>query len=188
MPTPPKPFSVLKSENKSHRTKAELEIRKLAEEQLCTGFKMKEREEVKKNADSHKEFTRINKLLKSIDKNDELFAAVINRYCQMYAECRSFEIERNNFVRRAKDLEEKEELLVEERKEMNYKEFYSLLNELEEKVIALDKQIQAKRKMMFEYEKENLMTIASGLRSIPKKESSETDPLVKALGGERVGS
>ena len=188
MPTPAKPFKVLSTENKSHRTKAELEIRKLAEEQLCTGVKMKERPEVKNNAIAHKEFARINKLLKTIDKNDELFASVINRYCLMYAECKDFEKERNDFVRRAKNLEEKETMLVDETNEMSYTEFYNLLNELESKVIALDKQIQAKRKMMFEYEKENLMTIASGLRSIPKKETTAADPLVNAMKGEKNGN
>lgn len=182
MPTPTKPFRVLATEKKSHRTKAELEARKAAEEKLATGVKMKERPEVKKNPIAHKEYQRISKLLKSIEKNDELFAAVINRYCLMYAECKEFETERESFIKRAKDLEEKETMLIEGREEMTYGEFYGLLNDLEGKVIALDKQVQAKRRALFDYEKENLMTIASGLRSIPKKESANTDDLLNVLG------
>ena len=50
---------------------------------------------------------------------------------------------------------------------------------------AIDKQIQSKRKMLLDIEKENVMTIASALRSIPKKEDKETDkPLLKVLRGE----
>ena len=47
MPTPAKPFKVLLAENKSHRTKAELQLREEGEEALSTKIKMKERKEVK---------------------------------------------------------------------------------------------------------------------------------------------
>ncbi|KNY30200.1 hypothetical protein [Pseudobacteroides cellulosolvens] len=43
MPTPPKPFSVLTNENKSHRTKAELKQREEGEKALATGKALKER-------------------------------------------------------------------------------------------------------------------------------------------------
>ena len=49
MPTPPKPFSVLKSEGKSHRTKKELKLREQGEKALSTGTALKARNEVKKN-------------------------------------------------------------------------------------------------------------------------------------------
>lgn len=180
MPTPPKPFSVISSEKKSHRTKAELEARKKAEELLASGVQMKERADVKSNEIAHKEFRRILKLLKNIQKNDDLFGACINRYCQMYAECKDFEIKREVFFKRAQELENREdEILCNE--EMSMKEYYGLLSELQSQVIALDKQIQAKRKMMFDYEKENLMTVAAGLRSIPKKEPANEDPLKELL-------
>lgn len=180
MGRPPKPFTVITSEKKSHRTKAELESRKKAEESLVTGVKMKVRPEVKADEVAHKEYKRIAKLLRSIDKDDDLFGACINRYCQLFAECKDFEIKREDFARRAQELEEREnEILSNE--EMLVREYYGLLATLQSQVIALDKQIQAKRKMMFDYEKENLMTVAAGLRNIPKKEGSESDPLKELL-------
>ena len=63
MPTPAKPFKVLLAENKSHRTKAELQLREEGEEALSTKIKMKERKEVKQNKVAHKEFKRITELL-----------------------------------------------------------------------------------------------------------------------------
>ena len=80
MPTPPKPFSVLKSEKKSHRTKKELKLREEGEAALATGVAIRERPEVKKNPIAHKEFLRVNKLLKNIGKNDAIYEPVINRY------------------------------------------------------------------------------------------------------------
>lgn len=180
MGRPPKPFTVISSEKKSHRTKAELESRKKAEESLVTGVKMKVRPEVKADEVAHKEYKRIAKLLRSIEKDDDLFGACINRYCQMFAECKDFEIKREDFARRAQELEAREnEILSSE--EMSVREYYSMLATLQSQVIALDKQIQAKRKMMFDYEKENLMTVAAGLRNIPKKENNEADPLKELL-------
>lgn len=60
MPTPPKPFTILKSEKKSHRTQAELKQRKNGEEALATGVALKARPEVKRNRVAHKEFKRLN--------------------------------------------------------------------------------------------------------------------------------
>ena len=99
MPTPAKPVSVLEAEGKSHRTKAELEKRREGENALATGTSLKERPEVKKNEIAHKEFLRLNKLLKSIEKNDAIYEAVINRYCILHAECQDFQNRRNDFLR-----------------------------------------------------------------------------------------
>ena len=95
MPTPPKPFSVLKSEGKSHRTKKELKLREQGEKALSTGTALKVRNEVKKNKIANKEFKRINELLKKIEKNDAIYEAVINRYCLIYAETMEFEEKKN---------------------------------------------------------------------------------------------
>ena len=48
MPTPTKPFSVLKSEGKSHRSKAELKVREQGEKALQTSQKIKPKKEVKR--------------------------------------------------------------------------------------------------------------------------------------------
>ena len=55
---------------------------------------------------------------------------------------------------------------------------------MQKNLISLDKQIQAKRKMLMDIEKENIMTIASSLRSIPKKAEKKKNLLLEALADE----
>ena len=69
---------------------------------------------------------------------------------------------------------------------IDYKlEYAKSLAKMMSSMSTIDKQIQAKRKMLLDIEKENVMTIASALRCVPKKEDRETDnPLLKVLRGE----
>lgn len=189
MPTPPKPFSVLKSEGKSHRTKKELKLREQGEKALSTGTALKARSEVKKNKIANKEFKRINELLKKIEKNDAIYEAVINRYCLIYAECIDFEDKKNKLYELVEKLEkqfeesveylEKEDLAKETRK------FARSISEILGAIVELDKQLQPKRKMLLDIEKENVMTIASALRVIPKKleNDSAKETILKVLNG-----
>lgn len=180
MPTPPKPFTVLSSEKKSHRTKAELKQRKQGEDALATGVALKERSEVRSNPVAHKEFHRLNKLLKSISKNDAIYEAIINRYCLMTAECKDFEEKRESFYRDIQELtSDKGRLIASE--EISLSQYYKMKNNMQTTIINLDKQIQAKRKMLLDIEKENIMTIAAALRSIPKKEDKPANKLLEAL-------
>ena len=180
MPTPAKPFVVLVNEKKSHRTKSELKMREEGEKALSTDFKIKERKEVKQNKVAHREFQRIIKLLENINKNDAIYEAVINRYCLIQAECLDFEVKREKFYNDMSKLEDKYN-----EDEMSLSEYYSLINDMQKNIVNLDKQIQSKRKMLLDIEKENVMTIASALRSIPKKEDkSSENPLLKVLRGE----
>ena len=180
MPTPPKPFTVLVNEKKSHRTKAELKMREEGEKSLSTDIEIKERKEVKQNKFAHKEFQRIIKLLENINKNDAIYEAVINRYCLIQAECLDFEVKREKFYSDMSKLEDKYN-----EDEMSLSEYYSLINDMQKNIVNLDKQIQSKRKMLLDIEKENVMTIASALRSIPKKEDKASEnPLLKVLRGE----
>lgn len=174
MARPSKPFKVIQAEGKSHRTKAELEQRRKEEEALLTGIPLREREEVKNNEIAHKEFMRINKILKKIEKNDALFESVINRYCMLAAECLEFEEKRERFYERFRKFEMLEDSIL-DNEEMTRSEFYKLLNSFENQVASMDKQIMAKRKMLLDIEKENVMTIQAGLRTIPKKEASPSD-------------
>ncbi len=184
MPTPPKPFTVLKNEKKSHRTKAELKQREKEEKALATGTALRERTEVKNNPIAHKEFLRINKLLKGIEKNDAIYEPVINRYCMLQAECFDFEEKRESFYRDIQELmEDKDELINSE--EMSLSAYYKLKNSMQMQIINLDKQVQAKRKMLLDIEKENIMTIAAALRSIPKKVDDSKNPLLEALRGKK---
>ena len=180
MPTPAKPCSVLEAEGKSHRTKAELEKRREGEAALATGKKLKERSEVQSNPIAHKEFLRLNKLLETIGKNDAIYEAVINRYCLLHAECSDFEKKRESFYHSIEELETDKERLL-EAGEMSLQAYFKMKNNLQNTIISLDKQVQAKRKMMFDIERENIMTIAAALRSIPKKAEPEENILAKVL-------
>ncbi len=186
MPTPAKPYTVLKGEKKSHRTKAELNQRKQAEESLSSKKVIKKRDEVKSNDIANKEFNRIMKLLDGIQKNDALYEPVINRYCLIQAECKEIEERREAFGELIKAFREQiGEIPKEDR---NY--FVDKLTEISNNMAKLagqmntcDKLLQQKRKMLFDIEKENIMTIASTLRSIPKKVEKKTNPLIEVLGG-----
>ena len=156
--------------------------RKQADQSLLTGEEIKEKPEVKQNKIAHKEFLRIKKLLKNIEKNDDLYGVVINRYCLLYAECFEFEKKREKMFEQLCDLQEKEDELI-EHEEMTQKEFYGIENSMQKNLIALDRQVQSKRKMLLEIEKENIMTIASALRSVPKKTEKKKNPLMEALNG-----
>ena len=180
MPTPPKPFKVLQSEGKSHRTKAELKMREEGEKALASEEKIKVKPEVKKNKIAYKEFKRIVGLLENIGKNDALYENVINRYAMLYAECQEFEEKRERFFNDMLKLDN--EYFNDD--DFTIREYYSLLNSMQKNIVDLDRQIQAKRKMMLDLEKENIMTIASQLRNIPKKPEEGENPLLKVLRGE----
>lgn len=177
MARPPKSVYVLESEKRSHRTKAEIAQRSESEQALNSGVAMKETPRVRKIPDAHKEFLRIKKLLENIQKNDALYQSVINRYCLLKAECEDFETKREDFCRRASELEEN---MPGDADTMAY---YRTLAAMQGQVIACDKQVMAKRKMLLDIEKENIMTIAAALRAIPKKpeEESGDDPMAALL-------
>ena len=50
-------------------------------------------------------------------------------------------------------------------------------------LLGYDRQVQAKRKMMGDIEKENVMTIAASLRTVPKKQEGKKSALMEALSG-----
>ena len=180
MARPSKPVLVLENERKSHRTKAEIQKRKEEEAKLLSGMEMKERKEVRENKEAHKEFTRLKMLKKNIEKNDALYETVINRYAMLLAECMDFEEKRESFYKDLQELTEHMEEIVEE---TSLAEYHKLKNTMQKNILDIDRQVQAKRKMLLEIEKENVMTIAASLRSIPKKDDKAEDPLLKILKG-----
>lgn len=145
-------------------------------------MQLKERSEVEKNPEAHKEFKRLNKLLKSIKKNDAIYEAVINRYCMLQAECKDFEEKRELSYSDIQELTEDKDKLI-DNDEMSLSSYYKMKNNMQNTIIGLDKQIQSKRKMILDIEKENIMTIASALRSIPKKDEKVGSKLLEALNG-----
>ncbi len=186
MPTPAKPYTVLSGEKKSHRTKAELNQRKQAEESLASDKKIGERKEVKDNKVAHKEFNRIKKLLEKIEKDDAFYEPVINRYCMIQAECREIEERRESFGRLINDFAELMGTIPKEDRNSFVDELVIISNNITKlagQINACDKLLQQKRKMLFDIEKENIMTIAAALRTIPKSAEKKKNPLLEALGG-----
>lgn len=182
MPTPPKPAKVIELEKKSHRTKKELAQRRNAEAALLTGVAIKEKKEVKEDPVAHSEFLRLRRLLRSIDKDDDLYGEAINRYCILISECEAFQQKREMVYQQLCCFQNQmNELVCNE--EMTWKEAYSIEATMQRNLVSMDKQIQTKRKMLLDLEKENVMTIASSLRSIPKKADSRKNALKEALSG-----
>jgi len=179
MPTPTKPVSVIKLEGKSHRTNKELKQREHAEKSLLTGEILKESKEVRENELANKEFKRIKKLLNAIGKDDDLYGCTINRYCLLLAECTEFQSKREKMYEQLCDMEESKESFADNDDLATY---YKLQNSMQKNLISLDRQVQAKRKMLLDMEKENIMTIASSLRSIPKKQENKKNAMLEALG------
>lgn len=173
MPTPIKPYLVLQNEKKSHRTKAELKMRQQGEAALTSGSYLSEFDEVKNNNVAHEEFIRITSILKSIDKNDGLYSSVINRYCMLYAECIKYDDIQRKLCDRLSELYQQD---------MEFLERVTLEMSIQDKIMKCDTKIMQKRAMMLCIEKENIMTIASALRSIPKKEEKKNNKLLEALG------
>ena len=63
------------------------------------------------------------------------------------------------------------------REEIEPLDYIKAKGDIHDRLMACDRKIMDKRKMLLQIEKENLMTIASALRSIPKKQEKppETD-------------
>jgi phage terminase small subunit len=186
MPTPPKPYAVISSEKKSHRTKAELEKRKKAEESLISGVRLKEAPEVRADEEAHKQFRRVKKLLDKIEKGDELYGATINRYCMISSEVKHLEEERAYYTDMLREM--REDLHEQKDKLDDPVEYIQILADIgrsmakiSASISGIDRTIQQKRKMLLDIEKESVMTIAASLRSIPKTEEKASNPLLEAL-------
>lgn len=159
MARPSKTVELIEKEGKSHRTKAELNTRREAEQAALTGIKMREYQEVKENKSAHREFARVKRILSSVGKNDAIYEAVINEYAMLKADI-------DRYVALRKRLEEDES---------------SDAGKTAKLIIEVDRQIDKYKRRRFDIEKENGMTIASSLRAIPKKPEKRINPLLEAL-------
>ena len=172
MPRGSKPISAVKG----HRTKAEINLRKEEEERQKTGNPLTEFKGTKQNRVAHKEFLRIKKLLQKIDKNDDLYSEIINRYCVIGAEISDFEQKIKQIQVRFEKLENDYD------NDLIDADFYwRRLDSLQKSIISYDAKIMTKRKMLLDIEKENSMTVASNLRNIPKTPEKKENPLIAAL-------
>lgn len=180
MPTPKKSAAVLEAEGTAHKTKSEIAKRKQAEQAALTGKPLEETAQTKQNALAHAEFRRMKKLLKEIKKDDDIYRNVVNRYCMLCAECVEFVEKRESIYKQLNEFcGEKHILLANE--ELSYREAYRIESEMQSHMIAVDKQIQTKRKMMLDIEKENGWTVKASIQTIPPRTESKINPLREAL-------
>ena len=178
MGRPTKPLVLVQG----HRTKAEKAVRDKAEKELLTGTPLKEWAEVKADPLAHKEFARVNKLLKAIGKDDDLFGAVINTQCKLVAEEHQMTTIKDQFVNTLDDLDANYS-----DQGLTWGEYISLKVKVQGQIVSCDKAIMQKRKLMLDISKENIQTIQSALRSIPKKEQPKEKSAMAAFLERRNG-
>ena len=77
-----------------HRTKAEITARAQAEQDMLSGKRAFERDTVKNDPVAHAEYRRVTALMKAIGKDDALYSAIVNRYCELFAEVQRYREER----------------------------------------------------------------------------------------------
>jgi hypothetical protein len=166
MGRPSKPIGLVQG----HRTKSEKSVREKAENDLLTGNKIKEAIVVQTTPLAHKEFLRIRKLLESIGKDDDLYGQVINMHCLLTAECTQIDKVKQSFIKALDNFNERCDS-----EGMEYSEIIKRRIEMQKQILSCDNSLMAKRKMLLDIGKENILTIASALRSIPKKEAQEAE-------------
>lgn len=172
MARPPKSVLTIKG----HRTKKEIAYRSAGEAGTLTGEVMRERGDVKDNPDAHKEFMRLRKLFRKIEKDDAIYSQVINDYCLLHAESLQIAAHR-------KMVENDIEYLEEKKADMEPMEYIQVKLGLYDKLLKLDADLDRKRDKKRAIEDKNLMNIQSALRSIPKKPEEKANPLLEALNG-----
>lgn len=172
MPRGSKPINACKG----HRTKAEIKLREDEEKNCSTGNPLTEFKSTKENKTAHKEFLRVRKLLQKIDKDDDLYSAITNRYCIIGAEISDFE---NKIKQIQLNFEKLEADYNDDKIDAEF--YWARYDSLQKSIISYDSKIMTKRKMLLDIEKENSMTVASNLRNIPKTPEKKENPLIKAL-------
>ena len=165
-------LALIQSNDISKKSKAEIEQRKKGEESLLSKVKMREFPETKANPKADLEYKRISKLMKKIEKDDDLFSSVINRYCMLKAECDEIIERRETIYGTIQQLQEKWNSGTSELTEEAY---FNLQAKFTAQYISMDKSLGPKRKEMFSIEKENLMTIAGSIRCVPKQVIKDDD-------------
>lgn len=153
-------------------TKSEREYLEKAEKAALSGMPIVEFKKTKKDKIAHKEFVRVIALLDAVGKNDGMFEAVINDYCMYLSDIERYRAYRLKFE---DDIEELSNSDIDSGEKIRLK------IKLKEHILSCDKQINNLQKKRFEIEKETGFTVASALRSIPKKAEVTADPLGDAL-------
>ena len=178
---PSKPVAVIEAEGKSHRTKAELECRKAAEDAVLSHEPLFERAEVRRNELAHAEFERVARLMDAIGKNDALYSSGLNTYCLLYAEIAELEEEKVRIRAMIDKLSDKAESDCDAE---GLVQAMKAIDKMLGKVLSVGTTIDQKRRLMLAIDKENVMTVSAALRSIPKTPEKEVNPILAALSEE----
>jgi hypothetical protein len=165
MATPSKPIALLKK----HVSKKETARRAAAEKELLTGKTMQCSAQVRADKVALAHWKRIQELLGKAGKNDALLENVLNRYCIMQSELEQSARELEAFRGAMQEL-------VDRRDEMDFLTFLTKTQAQAGLIMAADKLINTKRKMLLDIEDKNALTMASQLRSIAKKPTEAVDP------------
>ena len=98
------------------------------------------------------------------------------------AECMEFVDKREHIFQMLQEFcEQKQELLNQQ--ELTWKEAYKIEADMQFNMISVDKQIQTKRKMMLDIEKENGWTVKASIQTIPPRQEAKSNPLKEVLLG-----
>ena len=111
-------------------------------------------------------------MLEAIEKEDELYGAVINRYCLITAEIKGLQEDREYYSNMLREM--REDLHNQKEQLQNPGDYIQLLADIGRSMAAITKSIGAidgiilkKRKMLLDIEKESVMTISAALRTVP---------------------
>lgn len=163
-----KPAKLIALEGRNHMTKAELEHREEQEKKTMTGEKMVAWPEVWNDPLARKEFNRLRKLLRIIEKDDALYESIMNRYALLHSECAQ------NEKHITRILGEQEKLAESWNSgEIDADDYFKHQAQLERNLQTWDSKLMEKRRMMLQIEKENVMTILASTRTIPQKPKEE---------------
>ena len=152
-------------------------MRQRAEEANLTGNRMREDPAVRADSAAHKEFVRVRKLLRLIDKDDDLYGAEINLYCMLKSEIDQAAAQRADLIEILSQIRELPRGGIEDEKT-----FMQMEIQISQQIARCDQIMQSRRKMRLDIENKNLMNIASSLRSVPKNVEKKKNPLMEALG------
>ena len=159
------------------RTKEVIAQREQAEKELSTNTPMRKWKETGKNKKASAYFTKMKRAFAKIGMDDEMYEAMLNRYCILLGEC--LEIEE-----RMQEAQARIEQIEAMKADMEFADYIKLSIEAEKARASLDRIIDAKRSMLLSIENNNLMSVLSKLRAVPKevKKVEEVDPMESILG------
>lgn len=159
----------------SKRDKAEQEERAVA---MITGSKIKEHKQVADNPAAHKEYVRLMKIMRKINKDDSLYEAQVNRMAELAGEIEELRSQREKVQKNIKKVEKQMD-----KGEGDFEKLNNTIIKYQKTYIDLDKQIMKKREMLNKLETTNCFTVSTSNRTVNTKLPEDIDPVAAALLG-----